>query len=69
MAEKHDNTRPADAGTVSLTKRGTLNYFPIEKGEGLKPAMALFLWEKTDGTLAATIDTRFLGEIGEVDES
>jgi hypothetical protein len=70
MAERHDNTRPAPNGMFTISPSGTLSYFQIEKSDGgLKPAMAVFLMEKTDGTLTAKIDTRFLGSIGEVDES
>lgn len=69
MAERHDNTRPAHGGTISISRLGTFNYFPIEKGEGaLRPFLALFLHEKTDGSLSCSIDTRFLGSVGELDE-
>jgi hypothetical protein len=59
MAEHHDNSRPCSKGTIAISQHGVLNYFPIEDAKHLHPFIALFLHERTDGTLVAQIDVRF----------
>jgi hypothetical protein len=68
MAEHHDNTKPASTGTISIGKMGVMSYFPIEQAARLKPAMALYIHERTDGSLFVSIDTKWLGDMGELDE-
>lgn len=46
MSEVHDNTKPAVTGSYSISKSGTVAYFPIEPSSFLKPSIALLLHEK-----------------------
>jgi hypothetical protein len=68
MAEHHDNSKPGTGGSFSISRSGTVSYFPIQKSDGLKPYLAVQLTERLDGTLSASIDLRWMGAIGEVDE-
>jgi hypothetical protein len=68
MAEHHDNTKPASTGTIAISKMGVISYFPIEHAGYLKPAMALCIHERRDGTFSLSIDEKWKSEIGEVDE-
>ena len=68
MAEHHNNSKPASGGTFSINRNGSYIYFPVEKADFLKPYMALMIHEHTDGSLTASIDMRFMGQIGEIDE-
>jgi hypothetical protein len=68
MAEQHDNTKPAQRGTFSLSRIGSVQYFPIEEARGPRPLVALIIHEKPDGTIVSTIDTRFNSPLGELDE-
>ena len=58
MAEHHNNVAPALNGTISIHRMGVMNYFPIEQQDGLKPFYALFIHEKTDGSVSASIDVQ-----------
>lgn len=66
--EQHDNTKPAANGTISISRIGVMSYFPIEQAGRLKPFLALFVHEKPDGSMMCSIDTRWISELGEMDE-
>lgn len=68
MAEHHENSKPATTGTISIGRLGVMNYFPIEQAGNLKPFLALFIHERTDGSLFCSIDMKWLGEMGAMDE-
>lgn len=68
MAERHDNTKPANGGTFSISNTGTFSYLPVEHGSGLRPSWYLCVLEKLDGSLVAYLETRYHNtSIGQLD--
>ncbi len=55
----YDNTRPAQAGSISLSRTGMLCYFPIELASGARPFQALIIHEKASGDTVMMIDYRY----------
>ncbi len=60
MAEHHDNSKPATNGTISINSHGVFSYFPIEQSKQLMPFYALFIHEKPDGAICASMDIRHM---------